>query len=144
MKDKVRAEKMGMTTRILAVWGVIVTAVLIVIGIYNLMNSEWAPGASVKYYTPADLTTMGLPAWHLTNAVPLSPDQAIGSACRYATKQHPGVSNWDVDRIELVRETDDIWTYHAFLVDRGTGRYETEDIRILMNGNVWEPKSGRP
>lgn len=34
----------------------------------------------MQYFHPADLKAMGLPAWQVTNAIPLSPDQAVLAA----------------------------------------------------------------
>ena len=92
-----------------------------------------------QYYRPAELTNLNLPEWHVTNSIPLSPDQAVAAAVRYASNKHPEIVKWEVDSISLRKETGAIWVYNISLIDRGSGRYETEVVRVLMNGSIWKP-----
>jgi hypothetical protein len=132
---------MRIVSKILAIWGGFAAVILLVIVVRYMMDVEISHGANVKHYNAASLIKMGLPEWHLTNTVPITPDKAILSAFGYATTKHPSITHWDVDQIELIRENYDIWTYHIFLTDRISGHYEVEDVRVLMNGSVWEPTS---
>jgi|YelNatPaOPRAMG01_1025707.scaffolds.fasta_scaffold75110_1 hypothetical protein len=96
-----------------------------------------------QYFYPADLKTMNLPAWQVTNAIPLTPDQAVLAAMRHASTKHPGITTWDVDRIDLHKEFDTTWTYSISLIGRGSGRYAFEVVRVLMDGSVWKPTTER-
>ncbi len=92
-----------------------------------------------RYFYPADLKTRNLPAWQVTNAIPLTPDQAVLAAMRHASTTHPGVTTWDVDGIHLQREFDTTWTYNISLTDRRSGGYAFEVVRVLMDGSIWKP-----
>ena len=96
-----------------------------------------------QYFYPADLKTMNLPAWQVTNAIPLTPDQAVLAAMRHASTKHRGITTWDVDRIDLHKEFDTTWTYSISLIGRGSGRYAFEVVRVLMDGSVWKPTTER-
>lgn len=108
-----------------------------VVGLALLFASCSKP-ATTSYYYPADLKKLKLPAWQVTNAIPVTPDQAVLSAYRYLTPRHPDVASWDVDRIEL-SSSDGVWTYNVMLIDRRSGHFDVEDVRVLMDGNVWKP-----
>jgi len=134
---------MKIATKILAIWGAIATLPLLYL-LFVYLDSEGIvefrrhPG--VDYYYPADLQTMKLPPWNLTNAIPLSPDAAVTAAMHYASKTHPGVATWDVDRISLEKQGNaGLWSYNIYLVDRQSGRYDVEDARVLMDGSIWKP-----
>ena len=94
------------------------------------------------YYYPADLKSMNLPTWQVTNAIPVTPDQAVIAAIRYFTPKHADIASWDVDRIDL-SPSDGAWTYSIILIDRHSGRFDVEDVRVLMDGNVWKPSADR-
>lgn len=111
------------------------------VGLALLLASCSKP-TTTAYYHPADLKSMKLPTWQVTNAIPLTPDQAVLAATRYLTPKHPDIAAWDVDSIDL-SHYDDIWTYRVSLIDRHSGRYESEYVRVLMDGNVWKPSSER-
>ena len=81
---------------------------------------------------------MNLPTWQVTNAIPVTPDQAVSSAFRYLTPKHPDIASWDVDTIDLSSSAG-IWVYNITLVDRRPGHFGMEIVRVLMDGNVWRP-----
>ena len=130
-------------TKILAVWGCIATLPLIYLLVVYLDAEgivEFRRHPGVDYYYPADLQTMNLPAWSLTNAIPLSPDAAVRAAMQYASAKHPGIASWEVDGISLERQgSGGIWSYRLDLIDRQSGRYVTEYPRVLMDGSIWKP-----
>jgi hypothetical protein len=130
-------------TKILAIWGCIVTLPFVCILCVYLDREgivEFRSHPGVDYYYPADLQKMNLPSWNQTNAIPLSPDSAMRAASAYATKKHPGVTTWEADRISLEREgSSATWTYTILLIDRQTGSYADENVRVLMDGSIWEP-----
>ncbi|MGZ8938338.1 MAG: hypothetical protein ACXW32_03915 [Limisphaerales bacterium] len=136
---------MKTATRILAVWGCIATIPLIYLLVVHLDSEgivEFRQHPQADYYFPADLQVMNLPRWDLTNTVPLSPDGAVRAAMRYGTELHPEIVAWDVDRISLERQADDVWSYNISLVDRKSGRYSTAYVKVLMDGRVWKPQKG--
>ena len=101
---------------------------------------EFRRHPGVDYYYPADLQTMNLPSWNLTNAIPLSPDAAVRAATHYASESHPGIASWDVDRISLEKQgSEGIWSYNIGLIDRKSGRYVDAYARVLMDGTIWKP-----
>ena len=134
---------MKTTTKILAIWGCITTLPLLYL-VFVYLDSEgiveFRKRHSVDYYYPTDLQTMNLPAWNLTNSIPLSPDAAVRAAMHYASEKHPGITSWDVDRISLEKqESGGIWSYNIDLIDRQSGRNSTEYPRVLMDGSIWKP-----
>jgi hypothetical protein len=134
---------MKIATRILAVWGCVATLSLLCLLCVYLDREgivEFRRHRGVDYYYPADLQTMNLPPWNLTNAIPLSPDAAMRAAMHYASEKHPGITTWEADRISLEKEGDGgIWAYEIDLIDRQSGRYEVEGARVLMDGSIWKP-----
>ncbi len=130
-------------TKILAVWGCITTLPLLYLLVVYLDSEgivEFRRHPGVDYYYPADLHAMDLPAWSLTNAIPLSPDAAVRAAMRYASEKHPGIASWEIDGISLERQgSGGIWSYRLNLIDRQSGRYVTEYPRVLMDGSIWKP-----
>ena len=133
---------MKTATKILAIWGCIATIPLLYLLVVYLDSEgsvEFRRHPGVDYYYPADLQTMNLPSWNLTNAIPLSPDAAVGAAMRYATEQHPNISIWEVDRIFLEKQGSRIWSYNLGLIDRQSGRYVDAYVRVLMDGSIWKP-----
>jgi hypothetical protein len=133
---------MKILRNILAILGGIATFVLAILGWRLFMDSEMAPGAHVQYYDNSGLTNMVLPQWSLTNAIPITPDQAIRAAFQYATEMHPGVIQWDTHRIELVKESKTAWAYHIFVSGMSPGNnLAEEDVSVLMNGQVWRPSA---
>ncbi len=98
---------------------------------------------TTNYYYPADLKAKNLPPWHVTNTIPLTPDQAVLAATRHLSTKHPSTTNWDVDSIDLRKEFDTTWTYSISLTDRRSGRYEFEVVRVLMDGSIWMPTTER-
>lgn len=131
--------------KILAVWGCIITiAFICLLAVYldreGIVEFRKQPG--VEYYYPADLQAMHLPAWDLTNRIPLSPDIAVVTAMHYASEQHATVVSWEIDRISLENMGGKgIWFYDVLLIDRKSGNYTTSDVRVLMDGNIWRPTS---
>jgi len=93
-----------------------------------------------NYYYPADLKSMNLPVWDVTNDIPLTPDKAVLAASHYATSKHTDIAAWDVESIELRKEfgTTDTWVYGVSLVDPKSNRREY-DIHVLMDGSIWKP-----
>lgn len=93
------------------------------------------------YYNPAETTNSSIPTWNPTNSIPLAPDKAVIAAIDYASAKWPKVLSWDVDGVEIRKlSPDSPWFYSITLTDRKSGGYETEVIRVLMNGKVWKPK----
>ena len=107
-----------------------------------LVSCSKTTTTTTGYYYPADLKSMNLPTWQVTNAIPVTPDQAVMAAIRYYTPKHPDIASWDVDRIDL-SPSDGAWTYNITLIDRRSGRFDVEDVRVLMDGNVWKPSAER-
>jgi hypothetical protein len=134
---------MKMITRILAVVGCVAMIALLWLLILYLNRDgivDFRRQAGVDYYYPADLKMMNLPRWRLTNTIPLSPDVAVKAAIRYANGKHPATTIWDVDRVYLEKQDDDgTWSYDISLIDRQSGRPFSVDVRVLMDGNIWEP-----
>jgi hypothetical protein len=113
------------------------------VGLVVLAAASCSKSGRTDYYYPADLKTMKLPTWDVTNAIPLTPDRAVLAATRYLNTKQPDIVSWDVDRIELSHEFDSTWTYIISLTDRHSGRYDFEIVRVLMDGNVWKPSPER-
>lgn len=134
---------MKTTTKFLAVGGILAALPVIYLLVEYLDREgiiEFRHRSSVNYYYPADLQALKLPRWNPTNAAPLSPDAAVRSAMRFASEKHPGIRNWEVDRISLEKEGGDgIWIYNVDLIDRQSGNYVTEYPRVLMDGTIWKP-----
>lgn len=129
--------------RLLAIWGCIATLPLIYFVCVYLDREgivEFRRGPS-QYYYPADLQRSNLPSWNLTNAIPLSPDAAVKAATAYAAKKHPGINTWDVEQISLDHVDSNIWKYEIDLIDRQSGSYNAEYVRVLLDGSIWEPTS---
>lgn len=133
---------MKTATKILAIWGCIATIPLLYLLVVYLDSEgivEFRRHPGVDYYYPADLQTMSLPSWNLTNAIPLSPDAAVRAAMRHATKQHPDILTWDVYRISLEKQGSGNWSYDLGLIDRQSGRYVDAFVKVLMDGSIWKP-----
>lgn len=133
---------MRIATKILAVWGCVATILLLYLVVEHLDSEgivEFNRRSEVDYYFPADLQTMNLPHWELTNAVPLSPDAAVRAAMEYGKERHPGTLVWDVDRISLEQHGKGVWLYNIDLVDRESGGYSAVSVKVLMNGRIWKP-----
>jgi hypothetical protein len=134
---------MKIIMKLLAIWGLIATLPLLyLLCVYldsqGIVAFRRHPG--VDYYYPADLEKMNLPSWHLSNSIPLSPDAAARAAMHYATEKHPEVTTWDADRISLEKwGSSGTWTYQIGLVDRQSGGYVDEEVRVLMDGSIWKP-----
>ena len=130
------------------VWACIATLILLVM-LISYLDSEgivmFRKNSPTQYFYPSDLKSMNLPAWQVTNTVPLVPDQAALAAMSYASTKHHNVMTWDVDSIELRREPGTAtWIYSVSLTDRQSGQYNFEVVRVLMNGSVWKPSGERP
>lgn len=92
------------------------------------------------YYDSAVLRGRALPEWDGTNRIPLSPDQAVASALRFAASQQSNAVQWKIQRVTLepdVATTN--WFYKVYLIERG-GNYRTELIYVLLDGEVWKPR----
>jgi hypothetical protein len=88
---------------------------------------------------------MNLPTWTATNRIPLSPDEAVRISINHLNRRFPLIPTWKVSRIEIKNEFDDVWIYALSLTHRGGGGHHLEFVRVLMNGEVWQPdKSPRP
>jgi hypothetical protein len=111
-------------------------------GIRYLTESE-SKGITI-YYSLMELTNTAIPRWEATNAIPVSPDKAVVAAIEYANSMRPQSLSWDVDHMQLLKFSDDsCWFYIVDLIDRKSGRYESEVVRILMNGKVWKPEGSK-
>lgn len=129
-------------TKIIVAWACIATIILIYVLILYLDSQgivEFRRHSGVDYYYPADLKKMNLPTWNLTNQIPLSPDAAYRVAAKFASDKHPGIQSWDVDSILLTKADEEIWVYEFGLIDRQSGKYFDESVRVLPNGTVWKP-----
>lgn len=91
-------------------------------------------------YQASDLETKNLPAWDVTNAIPITPDKAILSALSYVDNKVKTKHIWVVETINLYK-VNGVWLYDIFMVDREPGHSESEFVRVLMNGEVWKPES---
>jgi hypothetical protein len=133
---------------IVIVWACIATLILLVMLISYLDREGivmFRKNGRTQYFYPSDLKTMNLPAWQVTNTIPLAPDEAVLAAMRYASAEHPNVTTWDVDNIELQPEPGTtVWFYRISLTDRKSGQYSFEVVSVLMNGTVWTPSAERP
>jgi len=117
-----------------------ITRILAVVGCVAMIALLWLLILYLNRDYPADLKMMNLPRWRLTNTIPLSPDVAVKAAIRYANGKHPATTIWDVDRVYLEKQDDDgTWSYDICLIDRQSGRPFSVDVRVLMDGNIWEP-----
>lgn len=126
---------------ILVVFGGVSVVVLVVllIGYMSRQGVMFGTRGPTEYFSPADLKTMNLPQWQVTNAIPLAPDQAVLAAMRYLSVKRPSINSWDVRSIGLEKEFDTTWTYCVSLADHRTGSHEFEVVRVLMDGSVWKP-----
>jgi hypothetical protein len=139
------APKRKLTTVIVVVCACLCTLVLLIFLVAYLDREGlvmFRRSGPTQYFYPADLKTMNLPAWHVTNAIPLAPDQAVLAAMRHLTAKHPSITTWDMDRIDLRKEFDTTWIYDISLANRASGRYEFEVVRVLMDG-IWKPTTER-
>jgi hypothetical protein len=124
---------MNIRKLIFAACAIALSAVLITV-------SRSSDSKSTKVYDTAILKSPDLPAWNVTNEVPLPPNKAVKIAMAYAGAHHPKVRVWDCDEIRLSRYTPNTaWFYTIDLIDRASGSYTYETIRVLLNGKVWEP-----
>ena len=98
---------------------------------------------TTNYYYPADLKARNLPTWHVTNAIPLTPDQAALAAMSHVSTGHPSITTWDVDSIDLRKEFDTTWVYRISMIDRRSGHYNFEVVKVLMDGSIWLPTTER-
>ena len=67
---------------------------------------------------------MNLPVWQVTNAIPVTPDQAVATAIRYLIPKHPDIASWDMEGIDLSHDQG-AWVYRISFIDRHSGRYDT-------------------
>jgi hypothetical protein len=139
------APKRGLAKWFLVACGCL-SAVTLVVLLIGYLDREgiisFRKSGATAYFHPADLKSMSLPQWQVTNAIPLTPDQAVLAAMRHLSTNHPSVIVWDVDSIDL-RTFDTTWTYNISLIDRRSGRYEFEVVRVLMDGSIWQPTTER-
>jgi len=98
---------------------------------------------SPAYFYPADMKAMSLPQWQVTNAIPLTPDQAVLAATRHLSTKRPGITSCEVDSVDLRKEFDTTWTYSVSLTDHSSGRYEFQVVRVLLDGSIWQPTTER-
>jgi hypothetical protein len=108
-----------------------------------LLTASCSQSGHTNYYYPADLKGKNLPVWQVTNAIPVTPDQAVLAATGYLRTKYPSIASWDVDSIDLRREFGTAWTYGVTLTDRQSGHYNLEVVRVLMDGSVWKPSEER-
>ncbi len=134
---------MKIATKILAVWGCIVTIPMLYLLVVYLDREgivAFNKRSGEDYYYPADLQSMNLPSWNLTNAIPLSPDAAVRAAMHQAGQKHPEIVAWEIDRVSLEKEGNGgIWSYDISLIDRQSGRFVDASAKVLMDGSIWEP-----
>lgn len=132
-------------TKILAILGCITTMPLLYL-LFTYLDSEGIvefrrhPGK--EFYYTADLKNMSLPVWQVTNAIPVTPDQAVLAATRYLATKYPDIASWNLDSIDLSNDQG-AWVYRISLVDRHSSGINFESVRVLMDGNVWKPSPER-
>ncbi|HEU5123408.1 MAG TPA: hypothetical protein VFW05_05015 [Verrucomicrobiae bacterium] len=98
--------------------------------------------STTEYYYPADLKGRTLPVWQVTNAIPLTPDHAVIAAMEGLKTKHSDIASWEVDSIDL-RKDYDYWVYNIMLTARQSGRLEFQNVKVLMDGSIWEPSTER-
>jgi hypothetical protein len=133
---------MKITVKILAIWGCIATISFFYLLCVYLDREgivQFRSHGSGDSYYYANLRTMKLPTWNLTNAIPLSPDAAVKVAMHYASEKHPAITTWNVYQISIERwENEPIWFYDIVLADQSR-RDQLEAINVLMDGTIWKP-----
>jgi hypothetical protein len=99
---------------------------------------EFGPIKDVDYYEIPDLRRLNLPSWNQTNTLPLSPELAVKLGLAEVQRRHPSDGEWALKHLELERQYDDVWAYNLTFTQRtGLGH---DVIRVLMSGEVWQPK----
>jgi hypothetical protein len=117
----------------------LVSVAVLLIGIRFWIGT--GSGEITRYYGSMELTNKNIPIWDPTNSIPLSPDKAVIAAIESANVGRLQPLSWDVDGVELHRYSPDTsWFYIVTLVDRRSGQYELQTVRVLMNGKVWMPE----
>jgi hypothetical protein len=95
--------------------------------------------SETNYYSPAALQGRTLPEWNGTNSIPLAPDKAVTSAIQFANSKHSTTIQWELEKISLERATPSSpWYYKVHLLERG-GKYRSETVYVLLNGDIWKP-----
>jgi hypothetical protein len=124
-----------------------ITTIILLIFLVGYLDREglvmFRKSSRTYYYYPADLKARNLPDWHVTNAIPLTPDQAVSAAIRHLNAKLPVGTSWEVNDIHLRNEFDMVWVYDISLNDRGSGGYGFEAVKVLMDGSIWEPTNER-
>jgi hypothetical protein len=120
------------------------SVLLVAAAIVACFSQTAAAAGRTDYYSSEQLTNKSIPSWNPTNSIPLSPDKAVIAAIKYANSKRPNPLSWDVDGVELVKYSpQSSWFYSVTLTDRKSGAFESEIVRVLMNGEVWEPKGNK-
>jgi hypothetical protein len=124
------------------VWSVIATVIAIVAVVQYCTESgfEFGTPRNISYYEIKDLRSLKLPVWTPTNNLPLAPEIAIKSALTDVQGKYPGIFGWRVNRLELERQYDEVWVYNISLVQGDDVVRNHKVVRVLMNGEVWQPK----
>ena len=123
-------------------WLAFVVAANIVAVMVSCSGAAGWSGGSTKVYSSEQLENSSIPSWNPTNSMPLTPDKAVMAAQQYANAKRARPLDWDVDEVKLSHYSfSSAWYYTIALIDRKSGAFETELVRVLMNGAVWEPKS---
>lgn len=117
-----------------------IVAIYAVCHYFTQIGFEFGAPRNVSYYETKDLNALHLPQWTPTNSIPLSPELAIKTAIAEVSKNHPSSSNWKLSRLELEQLFDEIWIYNISLMDGDNRASAHKVVRILMNGQVWQPK----
>lgn len=97
------------------------------------------PGPT-QYYPMKDLQSSNSPVWNPTNPIPVTPDEAVRIGIKYIRTNAPELSHVTVDDIDLMTYTKDAWFYTITFKGHNSGRFEIKEIRVLMNGRIWQPE----
>jgi uncharacterized membrane protein YkoI len=106
-------------------------------------DASAAMADNTDYYYTEDIKIADMPHWNPTNTIPLTPDKAVIAAMVYANKMAKSNKSWDVDEISLESNAtrSDLWYYVIELVDRKSDENDVIIVRVLMNGEIWKPRS---
>ena len=106
---------------------------------FDDVGVEFGPPKNVEYYQVKDRQQLNLPVWRQTNDLPLPPEAAIKGALEEVHKRYAGGAKWSIRGLELEPQGQDIWVYKIKLVKVGEAP-DFEIVRVLMNGEIWQPK----
>ena len=110
---------------------------------YFKLQQNGVAASQIDYYSGSILTNKSLPQWDPFNPIPLAPDRAVSIAAAFANSNRPSPISWQVDWIELRRASSDTaWFYRVALMEKADS-YETMNVRVLLNGEIWKPMPAR-